>query len=153
MIFWKFSAFSLEFQKFFSITRTIFSPSRSNNFGNKIPFYFFDFPFPFLWKRSEIYLMKLKSHKYLCTFQFDFIMVLIYSDPIVQLLLSIEWLFTILNKKWRFYQKKIFHVKKELWTHKIWKMISIFFYKNCTVQKLQLQICMCKSSAKHISIF
>ena len=28
----------LEVQKFFSITRTIFSHSRSNNFGNKIPF-------------------------------------------------------------------------------------------------------------------
>ena len=35
--FCKFSAFSLEFQTFFSITRTIFSHSRSEQFGNKIP--------------------------------------------------------------------------------------------------------------------
>ena len=35
----KFSAFSLEFQKFFSITRTIFFLTvGQNNFGNKIPF-------------------------------------------------------------------------------------------------------------------
>jgi hypothetical protein len=33
----KFSAFSLEFQKIFLITKTIFSHSRSENFGNKIP--------------------------------------------------------------------------------------------------------------------
>ena len=32
--FWKFSAFSFEFQKFFSITRTIFSQSRSEQFLN-----------------------------------------------------------------------------------------------------------------------
>ena len=36
--FWKFSAFSLGFQKFFSITRTIFLTAGQNNFGNKIPF-------------------------------------------------------------------------------------------------------------------
>ena len=35
----KFSAFSLEFQIFFLITRTIFSHSRSENFGNKIPLF------------------------------------------------------------------------------------------------------------------
>ena len=34
--FCKFSAFSLEFQKFFSITRTIFSHSRSEHLFNKI---------------------------------------------------------------------------------------------------------------------
>ena len=32
----KFSAFSLEFQKFFSITRPIFLTVGQNNFGNKI---------------------------------------------------------------------------------------------------------------------
>ena len=37
--FCKFSAFSLEFQKFFSITRTFFFPAVvQNNFGNKMPF-------------------------------------------------------------------------------------------------------------------
>jgi hypothetical protein len=35
--FCKFSAFSLKFQKFFSITRTIFLKVGQNNFGNKIP--------------------------------------------------------------------------------------------------------------------
>ena len=35
--FCKFSAFSLEFQKFFSITRTFFLTVGQKNFGNKIP--------------------------------------------------------------------------------------------------------------------
>ena len=34
----KFLTFSLEFQKFFSITSMILSPVIQNNFGNKIPF-------------------------------------------------------------------------------------------------------------------
>ena len=41
----KFMAFSLEFQKIFLITRTIFSHSRSEQFGNKIPLLFHDFSF------------------------------------------------------------------------------------------------------------
>ena len=36
--FCEFSGFSLEFQKFFSITRTIFLTVDQNNFGNKIPY-------------------------------------------------------------------------------------------------------------------
>jgi hypothetical protein len=36
--FCKFSAFSLEFQNLFSITKTIFLTVGQNNFGNKIPF-------------------------------------------------------------------------------------------------------------------
>ena len=53
MKFCKFSAVSLEFQKFFSITRTIFS--HRTTFGNKIPylklqlFIAFDSIMPFLW--------------------------------------------------------------------------------------------------------
>ena len=38
--FCKFSALSLEFQKFFSVTRTIFLTVGQNNFGNKIPNHF-----------------------------------------------------------------------------------------------------------------
>ena len=37
--FCKFLTFSLEFQKTFSISRTIFSHSVQNNFGNKLPFF------------------------------------------------------------------------------------------------------------------
>ena len=36
--FCKFSTYNLEFQKFFSIIRTIFLTVGQNNFGNKIPF-------------------------------------------------------------------------------------------------------------------
>ena len=36
--FCKYSALKLEFQKFFSITRTFFLTVGQNNFGNKIPF-------------------------------------------------------------------------------------------------------------------
>ena len=38
--FWKFSAFSLEIQKFFSITWAIFFTVGQNNFDNKIQFFF-----------------------------------------------------------------------------------------------------------------
>ena len=36
--FWKFSVFSLKFQKFFLITKQFFLTVGQNNFGNKIPF-------------------------------------------------------------------------------------------------------------------
>ena len=48
----KFLAFSLEFQKFFSITRTFFYHMGQNNFGNKIQISIF--PYSFFWEKTQL---------------------------------------------------------------------------------------------------
>ena len=57
--FWKSLVFSFEFQKFFSITRTSFSHSRSAQFCNKIPYCFRKL----LWKQRRVLLTRQSQER------------------------------------------------------------------------------------------